>query len=95
MDESRELAQRVQAAMSKRLDSGPNRGVKQAPFVVLIGATMPSILAEISFISNPDEEKALKTSQYRQQIAESLLNGVRSYADTLSGVKTAKSIDKN
>jgi len=95
MDESRELAQRVQAAMSKRHDSGPDRGVKQAPFVVLIGATMPSILAEISFISNPEEEKALKTPQYRQQIAESLLNGVRSYADTLSGVKTAKSIDKN
>jgi len=95
VDESRELAQHVQAALSKRVDSGPNRGVKQAPFVVLIGATMPSILAEISFISNPDEEKALKTPQYRQQIAESLLNGVRSYADTLSGVKTAKSIDKN
>jgi N-acetylmuramoyl-L-alanine amidase len=95
MDESRELAQRVQSAMSRRQDSGPDRGVKQAPFVVLIGATMPSILAEISFISNPEEEKALKTPQYRQQIAESLLNGVRSYADTLSGVKTAKSIDKN
>ena len=46
-------------------------------------------------ISNPDEEKALKTPQYRQQIAESLLNGVRSYAETLSGVKTAKSIDRN
>jgi N-acetylmuramoyl-L-alanine amidase len=84
----------VQAAMaSDMIRPGSRR--QTGPFVVLIGATMPSILAEISFISNPEEEKALKTPQYRQQIAESLLNGVRSYADTLSGVKTAKSIDKN
>jgi len=52
---------------------------------------MPSILAEISFISNPDEEKVLRTPAYRQHLAEYLLDGVRSYADTLSGVKTASS----
>jgi len=95
VDESRELAQRVQSSMSRGRDFGPDRGVKQAPFVVLIGANMPAILAEISFISNPDEEKSLKSPEYRQQIAESLLRGVRSYADTLSSVRTAKSIDKN
>ena len=93
--ESRELAQRVQAAMSKAKGTGPDRGVKQAPFVVLIGANMPSILAEVSFISNPDEEKVLRTPAYRQHIAESLLDGVRSYADTLSGIKTASSIEKD
>jgi len=92
--ESRELAQRVQTAMSKAKGTGPDRGVKQAPFVVLIGANMPSILAEVSFISNPDEEKVLRTPAYRQHIAESLLDGVRSYADTLSGIKTASSIEK-
>jgi len=95
VDESREFAQHVQAAMSNAKVTGPDRGVKQAPFVVLIGANRPSILAEISFISNPNEEKALKTPQYRQQIAESLLSGVRSYADTLSGIKTARSLEKN
>ena len=95
VDESRELAQRVQSAMSRGKDFGPDRGVKQAPFVVLIGANMPAILAEISFISNPEEEKSLKTPEYRQQIAESLLRGVRSYADTLSSVKTAKSAGDN
>lgn len=95
VDESRELARYIQTAMLKSKDYGPDRGIKPAPFVVLIGARIPSILAEISFISNPDEEKVLKTPQYRQQIAESLLNGVRSYAESLSNVKTAKALAKN
>jgi N-acetylmuramoyl-L-alanine amidase len=55
----------------------------------LIGATMPSVLAEVSFISNPEEEKRLKTPEYRQQIAESLLQGIKSYAETLSSWKAA------
>jgi N-acetylmuramoyl-L-alanine amidase len=76
--------------MAGRKQAGPNRGVKQAPFVVLIGANMPSVLAEIAFISNPQEETLIKTTRYRQQIAESLFNGVRSYADTLSGIKAAQ-----
>ena len=95
VDESRELALHIQNAMAARKDSGQNRGVKQAPFVVLIGAKMPSILAEIGFISNPQEERSNKTAQYRQRIAESLFEGVKSYADTLSGVKSAKSQEKN
>jgi N-acetylmuramoyl-L-alanine amidase len=88
-DESRELAKHIQQSMSKRGNAGSNRGVKQAPFVVLIGATMPSVLAEISFISNPDEEKRLKGPEYRQQIAESLFQGIKSYAETLSSTKAA------
>jgi N-acetylmuramoyl-L-alanine amidase len=91
VDESKELARHIQTAMAKRKDAGPNRGVKQAPFLVLIGANMPAVLAEISFISNTQEERLLKTPAYRQQIAESLLEGVRSYSETLSGIKTAKS----
>jgi N-acetylmuramoyl-L-alanine amidase len=91
VDESRELAHHIQTSMSKRKESPPNRGVKQAPFVVLMGATMPSILAEITFISNAAEERQLKRPEYRQGLAESLLAGVRSYAETLSGIKTARS----
>ena len=94
VDESRELAQQVEHALAARKGSGTDRGVKQAPFIVLIGANMPSILTEISFISNPQEEKQIKTPAYRQAIAESLFDGVRSYAESLSGLKTAKSEDK-
>jgi N-acetylmuramoyl-L-alanine amidase len=90
VEESRELARVIQKSMAGRKNSGNDRGVKQAPFIVLMGANMPSILAEISFISNPDEEKRLKTPAYRQQIAESLFNGVKSYSESLSGLKTAK-----
>lgn len=88
-DESRELAKHIQNAMSTRANAGSNRGIKQAPFVVLIGATMPSVLAEVSFISNPEEEKRLKTADYRQKIAESLFQGIKSYAETLSSTKAA------
>ena len=94
VDESRELAGHIQRAMATRKGSGANRGVKQAPFIVLIGASMPSVLAEISFISNPQEEGLIKTPAYRQAIAEALFNGVRSYAESLSGLKTATTQEK-
>jgi N-acetylmuramoyl-L-alanine amidase len=94
VDESRELAEHVQNALAARKGAGANRGVKQAPFVVLIGANMPSVLAEISFISNPQEERLIKTAQTRQAIAEALFDGVRSYAESLSGTKTAKTQEK-
>src|ERR1051326_3551744 len=79
----------IQRSMAARKNAGTNRGVKQAPFVVLIGANMPSILAEICFISNPQEEKLVKTAENRQAIAHSLFEGVRSYAESLSGTKSA------
>ena len=93
ISESREFAGQVQrslyAAISR--DSAPlrNRGVRKAPFVVLIGARMPSALAEISFLSNPRDEKLLKTPAYRQKIAEALYNGLVGYAKTLSRVEVA------
>jgi N-acetylmuramoyl-L-alanine amidase len=94
MDESKEFAQAVQKAMMgnllKTLPQERNRGVKQAPFIVLIGANMPSILTEVSFMSNPSDEKLLKTSNFRQKIAEALLAGINNYQQTLSGLKTAK-----
>ena len=91
--ESREFASDVQrslyAGLSAKSPNLRNRGVKKAPFVVLIGANMPSILAEISFVSNPDDAKKLKTNDYRQRIADSLYKGVSRYVNSLSGVKVA------
>jgi len=87
VDESRDFAKDVQRAMYERLRPA-NRtlrdlGVKQAPFVVLIGATMPSVLAEISFVTNPQEGRLLKGNAYRQRIAESLFNAIRKYQTSL------------
>jgi N-acetylmuramoyl-L-alanine amidase len=93
IDESREFASDVQNAMFSGLSTKTtkirNRGVKKAPFIVLIGANMPSILAEISFVSNPTDERKLQTPDYRQKIAESLYRGVAKYVNGLSGVKMA------
>ena len=66
-----------------------NRGVKKAPFVVLIGATMPSILAEIGFVSNSREESLLKRPEHRQRLAEALYRGLARYAETLSHFELA------
>lgn len=92
LDESKDLATQVQRAMIERL-RGPNRvvkdlGVKQAPFVVLIGAAMPSVLAEISFVTNTQEARLLKSDAYRQHIAEALLNAIRKYQASLKNVTT-------
>ena len=98
IEESREFAADVQQSLHSGLSAkNPgirNRGVKKAPFIVLIGANMPSILAEISFVSNPGDEHRLETSEYRQRIAESLYRGIAKYVDGLSGVKMASKIDK-
>jgi N-acetylmuramoyl-L-alanine amidase len=94
VDESRELAQHIGRALAARKGAGVDRGVKQAPFVVLIGANMPSVLAEICFISNPQDEKLLRNATNRQAIAGSLYEGVRSYAESLSGTKTAKTQER-
>lgn len=98
IEESREFASNVQRALHSGLAvKSPgirDRGVKKAPFIVLIGANMPSILAEISFVSNPGDERRLQTSDYRQRIAESLYRGISKYVSGLSGVKVASKIDK-
>ncbi|HEV2399694.1 MAG TPA: N-acetylmuramoyl-L-alanine amidase [Candidatus Sulfotelmatobacter sp.] len=98
IEESREFAADVQESLHNGLASKSpairNRGVKKAPFIVLIGANMPSILAEISFVSNPTDEHRLQTSEYRQRIAESLYHGIAKYVDGLSGVKMASKLDK-
>ena len=63
-----------------------NRGVRKAPFVVLIGADMPSILTEISFLSNPADEQLLKKPEQRQHVAEGIFTGVSSYLESLNSV---------
>jgi N-acetylmuramoyl-L-alanine amidase len=98
IDESREFAGDVQQSLYGGLalhNAGiRNRGIKKAPFIVLIGANMPSILAEISFVSNPTDERKLESSEHRQRIAESLYRGVSKYVSGLSGVKVASKIDR-
>lgn len=93
IEESREFAMDVQKSLYGGLVAKSpglhDRGVKKAPFIVLIGANMPSILAEISFVSNPADEKKLKTGEYRQRVAECLYRGISKYVSGLSGVKVA------
>jgi N-acetylmuramoyl-L-alanine amidase len=94
LEESREFAQRVQTALwatSVKMNSrSRDRGVRQAPFVVLIGATMPSILAEIGFVSNPHDARLLQRTDQRQKIAEALYKGVAQYASSLSHLQMAR-----
>jgi N-acetylmuramoyl-L-alanine amidase len=89
LDESRDFAGMVQEALVSRLRRSNknvrNLGVKKAPFVVLIGATMPSVLAEISFLTNRQELQLLKTNAYKQRVAEALHAAVMRYRRSLKG----------
>ena len=90
VEESKELASDIQESLAKKLRQASaaekNRGVKKAPFVVLIGANMPSVLSEISFISNPSDERMLKKPDQRQRVAEGLFYGVESYLQNLNSL---------
>ncbi|HEY6613998.1 MAG TPA: N-acetylmuramoyl-L-alanine amidase [Vicinamibacterales bacterium] len=92
IDESRDFADTVQKSMVRTLSSKnrelQDRGVKQAPFVVLIGAGMPSVLAEISFVTQKQEGTLLKTTAYRQQIAEALFDAIVKYQKSLKSKTT-------
>jgi N-acetylmuramoyl-L-alanine amidase len=92
--ESRDLAADVQRSVYSTLVKAgareEDRGVKRAPFVVLIGANMPSILAEISFVTNPRDERLLKRPEYRQRIAEALYRGIQQYTRNLGGLRVAE-----
>jgi N-acetylmuramoyl-L-alanine amidase len=90
IEESRDLAAMIQDSLSKRMENinrgERNRGVRKAPFVVLIGADMPSVLAEISFISNPNDEQWLKKPENRQRVAEGLYRGIESYLQSTNSL---------
>jgi len=98
IDESKELASDVDDSLYEGIEKGnsglKNRGVKKAPFVVLIGANMPSILAEISFVTNPQDADELERPAYRERVAESLYNGVARYAGGINGVKPVRSTER-
>ncbi|MBM3754394.1 MAG: AMIN domain-containing protein [Acidobacteria bacterium] len=93
INESREFAAKVNNALYRvwgQAGATRNRGVKKAPFVVLIGANMPSVLAEIGFLSNPRDEQEMKKPATRQKIAEALYRGIAQYADSLSHFTVAR-----
>lgn len=94
IEESRELATKVQNAQHALAAKGNpklrNRGVKKAPFVVLIGASMPSVLTEIGFLSNPRDEALFNKPDYRQRVAEAIFKGISQYVDSLSHFQTAR-----
>ena len=88
-DESRVLAKTIQTQLYHALKPAnpalENRGVKSAPFVVLIGTQMPAILAEIACLSNDDQARLLTKEDYRENIALALFQGIRAYARSLKG----------
>ncbi|HEV2205657.1 MAG TPA: N-acetylmuramoyl-L-alanine amidase [Candidatus Acidoferrales bacterium] len=96
IQESKELAGDIQSALSHRLElvsaSEHNRGVKRAPFVVLIGANVPSVLCEISFLSNPTDERLLRQPAQRQRIALGIYRGVASYLVSLNSLSYNKQV---
>jgi len=94
IDESRDFAASVQESMIDYMrpisPQIQDRGIRTAPFYVLIGANMPSILAEIAFVSNPEDERLLRTPEHRERIAYGLFEGVRAYLDTLNRGQAGK-----
>jgi N-acetylmuramoyl-L-alanine amidase len=94
VDESREFASRIQTSLgsvSSRMNhNAKDRGIKKAPFVVLIGASMPAVLVEIGFITNSQDEILMRRGDHRQRIADALYRGFSSYANTLSHFQVAQ-----
>jgi N-acetylmuramoyl-L-alanine amidase len=92
--ESKLLALEIQDTLSERLQlvsrRERNRGVKQAPFIVLTGANMPAVLSEISFVSNASDESLLLEGGQRQRIADGLYRGIAAYLDGLHGQPQAR-----
>ncbi|MBN2317793.1 MAG: N-acetylmuramoyl-L-alanine amidase [Acidobacteria bacterium] len=91
--ESKELASVIQKSLYQKartiFSSTRNRGVRRAPFVVLIGANMPSVLTEVAFISNPTDEKLLNKEKNRDQLADALFSGIEGYMKKLGSYPIA------
>jgi N-acetylmuramoyl-L-alanine amidase len=92
VEESRDLATDLQESLASSMQMGKrperNRGVRKAPFVVLVGADMPSVLAEIAFISNPADEQWLKKPENRQHAADGLYHGIERYLRSVNSLTT-------
>ncbi len=99
IEESRDLAADIQESLAASMQIGNrrerNRGVRKAPFAVLVGADMPSVLAEISFISNPADEQWLKKPENRQHAAEGLFRGIERYLRSVNSLTTGISPSLN
>jgi N-acetylmuramoyl-L-alanine amidase len=78
LKQSSDLAEKIQDSLNDALGVR-NRGIKQAPFRVLMGATMPAVLVEVAFISSPDEEQRLRESGFKDRIASSIADSVRAF----------------
>jgi N-acetylmuramoyl-L-alanine amidase len=83
LKESSDLAEAIQDRLNDTLGVR-NRGIKQAPFRVLMGATMPAVLVEIAFISSPDEEKRLRDAAFKDRIADALAESIRRFRQRTS-----------
>lgn len=98
-DESIKLANYIQRSLVSNLDGTyenvPDLGVKQALFYVLFGAKMPSVLVEVSFISNPDEERLLSQDSYRTELAKSIAEGLNTYITSAPIVQKVVELRKN
>lgn len=99
-EESLRLAHVIQTCLVKDLqkdkDNNVNdKGVKQGPFLVLYGAEMPSILTEVGFISNADEEAKLGSSEYRQELAQAIFDGIKEYIVTSKPTSAVLNVPTN
>jgi N-acetylmuramoyl-L-alanine amidase len=92
LQESERLAVQIQTQLNY-LGGIKERGVKQAPFVVLRGAAMPAVLVEVAFISNPKEEQKLRDAAFRRKVAESIALGVRRFFAAANGTIRRKAAD--
>ena len=92
VEESRDLAADIQESLASSMQIGKrperNRGVRKAPFAVLVGADMPSVLAEIAFMSNPADEQWLKKPENRQHAADGLYHGIERYLRSVNSLTT-------
>lgn len=91
-DFARQVQREVYGRVTKVSGAQRDRGIKKAPFVVLIGANMPSVLAEISFLTNPRDERLLKRSDYREKIAYALYEGILDYLKNVGEVRTVQRV---
>jgi N-acetylmuramoyl-L-alanine amidase len=94
-DESVKLANYIQRSMVDSLNNNFDLGVKQALFYVLFGVRMPSVLVEVSFISNPEEERLLSQESYRIQIAEAIAQGVNTYFTSMPSFQRTVELKKH
>jgi N-acetylmuramoyl-L-alanine amidase len=99
IEESHTFAQDIQNSIDAQAlrsnAAARNRGVKRAPFIVLIGASMPSVLAEIGFLSNSRDESNLAKPEYRQKVAEALYKGLAQYSQSLSHFEPSRQVAKS